>query len=343
MSAKRRVCFVCEPSHFRIASETKAPVCDIHWKECFKNLRKDYPEIPAKPWPGTSTFLDFPSQFVRRLYQSTTHLRDSEDYPIMFPRKAIYKSTSVAPHRVTAKQIARTNRNREIAQLRLASHQPLHRMYSMSQPSRAYRQGELKSVDVFESSAILSQTATFQLMNGIQSGSSFYNRIGNVVRLRSLHLIGQLVVNGTAPASIPEYDRVMVIYDRQSNGAFPALADVLTSYKNDGTTSSTVFDHLNMNNKDRFQVLCDIRLAIPYNTNGAPNADLASIIDYNGEYNINRFIKLKGSEVHFKASSNPSVIGDISTGAIFLMTVGSSVLATAPFTLDWSCRLRYYD
>lgn len=160
--------------------------------------------------------------------------------------------------------------------------------------------------------------------------------------MKSLHLIGCInAPEASGATNQSSYNRIMVVYDRQPNGAFPAIADLLLSYKYDGTTSSTALDHLNPNNFDRFKILADIRLMFQDNQYAALDNATASAIDYKGEFNINRFINLRGLSAKYKASAGS--IGDIASGGIYVVTFSTDTDTTNNFTVDWTARLRYLD
>lgn len=212
---------------------------------------------------------------------------------------------------------------------------------------------EIKSVDVLPAvmSQAISTTAVFTLLNPVQEGSSFYNRVGRRITMKSLLLQGYIVTTeSNAAPTVEDYMRLMVIYDRQPNGTFPVLADVLTSYNNAGATSSTSLDQINMNNRDRFHVLVDQRTYLhPVGADGVLSTVSGTTYEKNGSgqqqtYNIKKFIKLRNLETHYKASSNPAVIGDQATGALFLMIVGYAVaVGNAAFNFVGQSRLRYID
>lgn len=207
---------------------------------------------------------------------------------------------------------------------------------------------ELKSLDFPLQANVpeqhhISTTATFDLLNGIQEGSSFYNRIGRRVQMRSIHITGNLIFSGNG-SGVPEYLRVMLIYDRQPNGAAPVISDVLTDYDSQGATTTNSFSKMNMNNVERFAILRDQRIQIAENNTGSAIAGApASILNYSTQGNINMFVKLAGLETHFKASSNPAVIGDVATGALWLVTFGSIAVANAGIDIQYQSRLRYID
>lgn len=210
---------------------------------------------------------------------------------------------------------------------------------------------ELKSVDIPPTNTNMSTTAQFILLNPTQEGSSFYNRIGRKISIKSLMLQGFITpTNSNASAQTSDYYRVMIVYDRQPNGAFPTLADVLTSYDNAGNTTSTCLDQVNMNNRDRFKVIMDERLVTPeVGVNGAASANLDGVCELNGTgqqqtFNIKKYFKLNRLVSQYKASSNPGVIGDIATGSLFLMLVGQiASAANATWKFSWESRLRFWD
>lgn len=212
---------------------------------------------------------------------------------------------------------------------------------------------EIKSVDMPAINAgadtiskTLSTTATLDLLNGVQEGASFYNRVGRRIHMKSIHVTGEIISSGNG-TGVAEYNRILLVYDRQPNGAFPSIADILLDYGNDGTTFTSSFSKMNLNNVERFAILRDSRLAMPSNYEGAAAAldgGLASIMPYGESQNkINWFVKLKDLETHYKSTTNPAAIGDIATGALYLVTLGNVAAASAGFLLVYNARLRFTD
>lgn len=205
---------------------------------------------------------------------------------------------------------------------------------------------EIKTCDVFNAAgpgpivANVDSAGSLTLLNGIQAGSSFYNRVGRKINMKSLHLIGSFQPTGSN-VTTPEYARVMVIYDRQPNGAAPTASSILTSYDNAGNQLGTSYAHLNPTNSDRFRVLADVRMVMPDGKTTAETSQEAGLVDQSGPVNVNRFIKLRGLETVYKASSNPAVVGDISTGSLYLFTFGYNGTGASQFA--FTTRLRYYD
>jgi len=209
---------------------------------------------------------------------------------------------------------------------------------------------EVKAVDSSPSVVLPAGSLAFTLLNGIQEGSSFYNRIGRKIAMKSLHFTGNIAPGVNHTGSDRDYVRWMIIYDRQANGATPTPADLLTNYDNTGATlTGTPYLGLNLNNADRFVVLRDKRIALSqrqYSGALAPNPDTwygANFQNYQSDLTINEFIDLKGLEVHYKASTNPAVIGDIATGALYFVCGVATATGVGAYEAIVNSRLRYWD
>jgi len=215
---------------------------------------------------------------------------------------------------------------------------------------------ELKSMDIPWGSLNFNATGQYFMLNGVQEGAGFYNRIGRRIRMKSLHFRATIKPSGTNVAAFATTaTRIMIVYDRQANGAIPAPADLIQSYQDNGTSSSLVWDGINMNNRDRFVVLMDNYLTLP--PVGAMGASPASSVlsfqsaneskagHTQGQTLMNRFIKLKGLETHYKASSNPAAIGDIATGSLllFVRNEDAAVPPAATWNIFLASRLKFFD
>lgn len=210
---------------------------------------------------------------------------------------------------------------------------------------------EVKSVDL-SGTPSFTQAGTVTLLTVPVEGASFYNRIGRRIRMKSIQIKGAITPGlGNAAADTATLGRVMVLYDRQPNGALPSVADIITDYTSAGATSTTTRSGLNMNNRDRFVVLMDQFVVLPaVGISGVAPAATIYYADPNnnaggaeqGQLLINRFIKLKGLESHFKASAG--AIGDISTGSLIMLTIASdSANAGGSYTLAFEDRVKFLD
>ena len=111
---------------------------------------------------------------------------------------------------------------------------------------------ERKVIDVDPALYAGDTTGSVTLLNGVATGTDFTDRIGRKIVMRSLYLRGTLSpVDGI---TLDNMCRVLIVYDMQSNGAAPAITDVLKS--------ATSIAQLNMNNRDRFRVIMDKQFAV---------------------------------------------------------------------------------
>lgn len=159
-------------------------------------------------------------------------------------------------------------------------------------------------------------------LNCVQQGATAYNRIGTKILIKSIKFSAILSMGGSAPTS--NAARVMLVYDRQTNGAFPSISAILS----ENVSTAPVFGSgVNMANRSRFVILRDQYFTT--NINGTTIEP------------INWFIKTK-LETQF--SSNAGNIGDINTGAIYLVATSltnSSVCSLQLYQVQ--SRLRYFD
>jgi len=173
-------------------------------------------------------------------------------------------------------------------------------------------------------------------------GAGLFNRVGNRISLKSLHLVGQLFPTTNSTTGVAEYLRILVVYDKMPNGAAPAIADILADQDETGTLTTSTWSNMNLNNRDRFKILMDDRIHVPNNSAGQEGDQFAAVIDYKGEYNINRFIRLQDLETMFKASSTGQ-LSDVSTGNLWLVTIGNVASSANGYQLRWNARIRYTD
>lgn len=201
---------------------------------------------------------------------------------------------------------------------------------------------ELKSLDVPFGASAINTTGAITCINMIRAGSSFFNRVGRKIEMQSVRLKASIVPLRTSAA--PDYARILIVYDRQSNGALPALADILQTTDQAGTNTTTSFSGVNLNNRDRFVILRDHHIVLPSLSVAAGVVTNPGFVDQvSRAFNFDDYVKLKGLVTQYKADSAPAVIGDIATGSLLLVTVGSIAAAAEGFQADVETRLRYRD
>ena len=95
--------------------------------------------------------------------------------------------------------------------------------------------------------------------------------------MKSLHLTG--LIHSTGKQADQDYCRLLVVYDRQTNGALPAASDILKDYDQSGSSSIGVFSGINPDNRERFVILADYRLAMPGTSDIAPGISANHAVD----------------------------------------------------------------
>lgn len=206
----------------------------------------------------------------------------------------------------------------------------------------------LKCVDALSTGAVQSTTSPTALIVPTL-GAAFFNRLSNRTRGVSLQLTGYIKPTNTNAAAQPQQEmRILIYYDRQSNGANPTQADLLTDTPSDGVAAAVVPQSgLNINNRDRFMVLRDRKVILPaIGINGAsaaPNTLTQCLNDYGkGGFNYQEFIKLKGLESLYN-STNSALIGDISAGAFGILVFNDDASGAPAWNFTLQTRFKFLD
>ena len=178
------------------------------------------------------------------------------------------------------------------------------------------------------------------LRNGIVQGAGNNQRIGNKVSLKALRMKGQIINLATA---VQTYGRLLVIYDKQPNGALPTYAAVMQTRDSAGAATNTAFSDPNFDNKERFTILRDTSIVFPSVTVAAGvltnvGFDQGTKNDIN-IFNVDMYIKLKG--LHTAYTGATAGIADISTGSLLFAVMIHQGAAT--WTFRNVERLTYYD
>jgi len=183
---------------------------------------------------------------------------------------------------------------------------------------------ELKVVDTAVANYALTTTGSVTLINGVATGTDFTNRIGRKVCWKSILIQGVTVPEDGGVAGT--LGRIMLVYDSQPNGALPAVTDVLLT--------ATSLAPLNLNNRDRFRVLWDKRVAMGYFDTTATQsvADRTTI-------EVRKYRKCNLETVF---DGTTAAIGDIQSGSIFMLTISNQPTGTG-YNLSATLRLRFTD
>lgn len=151
-------------------------------------------------------------------------------------------------------------------------------------------------------------------INDVQAGNAFYQRIGTKINVRSImmrfRLTNSTETAGGAWSTQPAHIRYMMVYDRQPNGTFPAITDVL---QNNDAGVVTHGSSVNIANRDRFAVLLDRNIEL---SEGESHARWVS-----------EYISCPNLQTQFRSSAG--TIGDITTGSLLFICFGIIQLGPA--------------
>ena len=189
---------------------------------------------------------------------------------------------------------------------------------NVAQRGLALGTGEFKSVDTVVSQAI-DQTGAATLVNGIARGDEINERNGRELTMRSIQF--QARAYATSGTGTDQVGRVLIVYDRQTNAAALTGAQVLASFDTNSPR--------NLENRRRFKILKDWRF--PINATGE-----------SGSHRVLTFYRRLRHPVTFN-SGDAGTVADITTGSIYVLSVGTNVAGATAGQLVGTCRIRYQD
>lgn len=183
---------------------------------------------------------------------------------------------------------------------------------------------------------ITAAAAVFKLIHIPTQGTDYTQRIGRKTVIKSVYLRGRIIVQpfATIPPTM-DFDcpaqqcRMIVFIDFQPNGAAPATQDVLMR--------TDPVAHLNPNNRDRFKVIKDKTFVFD-----ACCANASDITAVNRTIHDFKIYKKLNTEVIYN-QTNGGTIADITTGALFVMFLGSNTNLTTDLLLQLDTRTRFDD
>lgn len=163
--------------------------------------------------------------------------------------------------------------------------------------------------------------------SGVATGTDYNNRKGRRINVVSIQLRGYMSYPGAASNETDStMCRIMIIEDSQTNGAAPTMANILQAV--------TPTSFMNLDNRERFKVHYDRMFTVtPFNTNTTASDGLT-----NNTPTIN-FYKKCNIPVVFEGTA--ATVGSVSSGALWLVTLGSQATTALRFTA--SVRVRFVD
>lgn len=168
-------------------------------------------------------------------------------------------------------------------------------------------------------------SGTIQLVNGIAQGTDFNQRIGRQATMKSVLFNGNWY-QSTTSSPLGCLGRAVVVYDAQPNsGSTPVWTDIFAQ--------ADVNSPMNLNNRDRFKVLMDIRKSI------GPTAYTSGNITAGG-WGSPWHSKYRKCNLETIFSGTGITLGSISTGAIYVCVICDT---TSAMSLNFYFRVRFTD
>jgi len=184
--------------------------------------------------------------------------------------------------------------------------------------------GELKYFDIASTAYSVDTTGTVTVLNAMQTGTDAVTRVGKQIYNKSIHIQGYLKPYDTTTTA--QLTRTMLVWDSQPNGVIATIANILTA--------ATPISALNLDNRERFTILRDSQIALA--------ATAATTSQGQTVFPVNMFVNLGNKKTTYSGIS--SGIGNVATGALLLVTIGSNANGSNDeATLTVTTRLRYYD
>jgi len=134
-----------------------------------------------------------------------------------------------------------------------------------------YHNSHWKTVDSVNTGIIIypDNTGDVVPLNIVLAGSSFWNRVGNKIRLKKLLFRSVLEGHGSrspyVATELAGYGGVAIVYDIQPNGGTPSWRDVFEDRDLNGNSTLTADakSSINWGNRERFIILYDSRQILP--------------------------------------------------------------------------------
>jgi hypothetical protein len=187
--------------------------------------------------------------------------------------------------------------------------------------SRSLRNPEIKYNNVEATAVNLAAAGYYSLLNGIAVGAEPYQRVGRQIQLANFELRCGISQVAGGLQSMPI--RVMVVYDKQSNGATFAPAALLDA----STGIPNVWKQYNLDNRDRFVILHDETSQVNITTGEGSFPTFHT----KGQINLPTIFNATGG----------GVISSITTGSLYLILF--EAYDPFPLVTSFTCRVEYLD
>lgn len=174
---------------------------------------------------------------------------------------------------------------------------------------------------------VCGQTFNIIHVNPIAQGTDEINRLGRNITTKSVQVRAIFQANTTGVQSVA---RMMLVYDRQPNGALPVAADIMSF-----PGALVAQGYPNQDNRDRFLILMDKAYPV-IGTSTTANTGLER------QY-VMKYKKLGNLITNWSSTGTTGVIGGLTTGSILCLLYGDVITGTAAATVNINFRFRFSD
>jgi len=196
------------------------------------------------------------------------------------------------------------------------------------------RNEEVKTMDYANTGVTLADVGSVNLLNACTQGLDAVNdRIGRKVLVKRIAVRGSAGVpvasltNGTGYENNGDSIRIVIVFDKQTNGATPTYGTGTTGVFNVNGAGNAPFGFRAQSTTERFVVLGDITRQV---SEAGPNS-------FWFEFDIPCRL-----EIGYGSSNNGDVT-DIVTGGIFMMVVDTNTTANLPGNYSYTSRVEFTD
>lgn len=200
---------------------------------------------------------------------------------------------------------------------------------------------EMKSVDVQATNTFVNG-ASFTLINGLVQGSNAYQRAGRKIDIMRIHLTGYVYQNQAGAAPTADYLRLMLVFDKQPDGAAFSIGALLADVSSAGAVTTNSRSGTNLDNADRFIMLRDLRFKTDVGGGASANQPRQVSSETDAKWEFNEYIKVHLPAV-YAATSNTGAITDIQSGSLYLVAMGLNAGVDAQYSAATHTRIRYVD
>jgi hypothetical protein len=162
----------------------------------------------------------------------------------------------------------------------------------------------------------------------IVQGDTEYERNGREITVKAIQ--GRLLVALQTGTSFADLYRIMLVHDRQANGAAFTLNNVLDYTGN----TPNEFSFNNLENSKRFQVLMDVFRPINVGATTAANG-----VDGVATFHVIRFNKRVNIPIMYDSTANTGALTTIRSSNLALLCISAS----GACNLSGTVRIRYTD